>query len=180
MTSLVNSENIENGVDKEKEVYKYNWPVECWNFYQDINFIKSDDKKTKNKLIEYLKNFSFNSIKSMNGKTHWLNVKDLLKILNRNPDHLMKFAENYLEFKIEKKTNSLRDGWYLMKQNITPDMIKEMIKEYCNQYVRCSEKNCRSYQTKLKFNSELKSWEMTCKSCFMKKFVKDIKFTKVC
>lgn len=172
MTSIVNAES--------KPKYSFNFNAELWNFYDDINSLKSDDKKIKNKLIDYLKNLSFNSIKPMPGKTHWLNVKELLKILNRNPDHLMKFAENYLEFKIEKKTNSLRDGWYLMKKNITIDMIKEMVKEYCYQYVRCSEKNCRSYNTKLRFNSDLKSWEMTCKSCYMKKFVKDIKFTKVC
>ena len=158
--------------DKVSPEYRFNFDSECYLFYQGIKNIGKNDIKIKSKLIEYLKGGI--ERKSLPHKTHWINVKELLMLIKRNPDHFMKFAEFNLRLKIEKKTTSLRDGWFLLMKNVSSDMIKEMIKTYCYEYVRCDEKGCMSYNSKLKFNSKLKSWELTCRSCQKKKVVKDI------
>tara|TARA_Y100000389_G_C17351338_1_gene458609 strand:- start:46 stop:555 length:510 start_codon:yes stop_codon:yes gene_type:complete len=169
MASLANSETNK---------YVFDFSTECWEFYQGIKNLKKDDVKIKTKLIEYLKTGI--KRKPMPDKTHWENVKELLMMIRRNPDHFKKFAKKHMCLDIERKTNSLRDGWYLKMKNVSIDMLKDMIKEYCYKYVRCDEKGCMSYNTKLKLDPKLKSWVMTCRSCQRQKVVEDIKFSKIC
>lgn len=94
--------------------------------------------------------------------TMWNNVKDLLKKINRPPDHFISYLSNQLDTEVTQKTKSLSDGLVIIgkhkKQKISP-----LIEKYMKSYVVC--KYCNSYKTKIKKNESIRKYVFSCKSC---------------
>lgn len=99
---------------------------------------------------------------STTGKTHFSNVKAILKMINRPPDHFIKFLSDELGDPVSQKTNSLSDG-LVIKGRVVKDTINNVVKKYTTEFVLC--RNCSSYKTRFIKNQKLRTYSIQCKQC---------------
>ena len=93
--------------------------------------------------------------------THWLNVKNLLKIIDRPPDHFVSVMNKNIG-DTNWKTSSKSDGLIIIGK-IKKERIFAFIKSYMKDYVICN--ICKSYNTTLKKNSNIRQLQLHCKNC---------------
>jgi len=115
------------------------------------------EKQEKNKLV--LPN---PELEITTTNTFWYNTKDLMKKINRPPQHFIDFLGHELSTEVTQKTSSLSDGLILKgKQN--KNKLLPLIEKYIKHYVLC--KNCLAYSTKIKKDVDIRKYILTCKSC---------------
>ena len=95
-------------------------------------------------------------------KIHWKNVKQLLKIIRRPPDHFISFLNSEIDNKASWKTASKSDGMLLTGRFTIKDIYR-LITKYLNTYVTCS--ICQSVNTSIKRDVSLRKYQLHCKNC---------------
>jgi translation initiation factor 2 subunit 2 len=94
--------------------------------------------------------------------TYWKNVKEFLKLVKRSPDQFMEYLKTELG-EVNWISNSKSDGIVIIGK-VKKNKIMKIIQQYMNNYVIC--KSCKSYNSKLKFDSTIRKYNFTCKDCF--------------
>lgn len=100
-------------------------------------------------------------IKSGN-KTIWKNPNEFLQIFNRNHVDFSNFINSQTNAKINWITESVNDGC-IFSNKVKKDYIYELIKKYVNDRVIC--KSCKSIDTILIKNQELRKYNFKCNNC---------------
>ena len=126
-------------------------------------YSKKEDKS--NKII----NIQPPIIQKKSGKTIWLNLKDFLKNIRRDPDHVIAFIKLNTEFSVDKVTSRVRDGISFNSKGINSDFIVKIMKKYIDKFVKCSQ--CNSCITKLAKHDLSQTWTMKCKLCYSENIV---------
>ena len=96
-------------------------------------------------------------------RLHWKNIKEILKTIDRNPDHFMEWIKSELpNFDINWFSASKSDGLIIHGQRQKKSDIINILLKYINYYVVCS--SCKnSISTLSKINS--KQFLFTCSVC---------------
>ncbi len=93
--------------------------------------------------------------------TYWKNVKKILITINRPPEHFIEFVNKKLKTG-EWLSQSKSDGIVLIgKFNVS--QLTEVVRDYVNEYVICN--ICKSTNTELERNKELRLYMVSCKKC---------------
>jgi translation initiation factor 2 subunit 2 len=93
--------------------------------------------------------------------TYWKNVKKILITINRPPEHFIEYLNKQLNTG-EWLSQSKSDGIVLIgKYNIT--QLTEVVRNYVNDYVICN--ICKSTNTELERNKDLRLYMVSCKKC---------------
>jgi len=95
-------------------------------------------------------------------KTVWKNVKDYLKLFDRDPDHFIDYINNETTNKVFWLTESKSDGC-IFQNKTKKDYVFELMKKYIKDKVLC--KNCHTINTKLKKIKELRKFQLCCTEC---------------
>lgn len=95
-------------------------------------------------------------------KTVWKNIKDYLKLFDRDPDHFIDYINNETTNKIFWLTESKSDGC-IFQSKTKKDYVFELMKKYIKDKVLC--KNCYTINTKLKKIKELRKYQLSCTKC---------------
>jgi translation initiation factor 2 beta subunit (eIF-2beta)/eIF-5 len=96
-------------------------------------------------------------------RLHWKNVKEYLKVINRDPEHFMTYIKYELSGKeINWYSNSKSDGLIIHGRNQKKE-ISDIAIKYINDHVICS--SCK------KTNTTITKSEFECLVCGMKKFI---------
>lgn len=95
-------------------------------------------------------------------KTIWKNIKDYLKLFDRDPEHFINYINNETATKILWLTDSKSDGCIFQSKTKT-DYVFEIMKKYIKDKVLC--KNCYTINTKLKKNKDLRKYQLYCTEC---------------
>jgi translation initiation factor 2 beta subunit (eIF-2beta)/eIF-5 len=95
-------------------------------------------------------------------KTIWKNVKEYLKLFDRDPEHFIDFINTDTATKVFWLTDSKSDGC-LFQNKTKKDYVFEIMKKYIKTKVLC--KNCQSIDTKLIKNKELRKYQLCCVNC---------------
>ena len=93
--------------------------------------------------------------------TYWKNIKQILKTINRPPDHFLTFINNELA-ETNWKTQSKSDGLVIIGK-FRIDKIKKVLQKYILTYVLCN--SCKSMHTSISKNKTLRTYELKCSSC---------------
>jgi len=83
-------------------------------------------------------------------RIHWKNVKEYLKVIQRNPDHFMSWLKSELPGKeINWYSGSKSEGLIIHGKRQTKKDISHILMKYIKKYVTCSScKNSNSTLTK--------------------------------
>ena len=95
-------------------------------------------------------------------KTIWKNIKDYLKLFDRDPEHFIDYINNETTSKINWISDSKGDGC-LFQSKTKKDYVFEIMKKYIKDKVLC--KNCNTIDTKLKRIKELRKYQLCCNEC---------------
>ncbi len=95
-------------------------------------------------------------------KTVWKNVKDYLKLFDRDPEHFISYINNETTNKVFWLTESKSDGC-IFQNKIKKDYVFELMKKYIKDKVLC--KNCHTINTKLFKIKELRKFQLQCGEC---------------
>lgn len=93
--------------------------------------------------------------------TYWKNVKEILKIIKRNPDQFIDFLKSELG-DVNWLTSSKSDGIVIIGK-IKKDKIVRVIQTYMNKYVVCN--TCNSSYSSLKYDNNIRKYRFNCKDC---------------
>jgi translation initiation factor 2 subunit 2 len=94
-------------------------------------------------------------------RTYWKNIKRILIAINRPPDHFIKYINTELHTG-NWISNSKSDGIVLAgRYNIS--QLTNIIERYVKQYVVCN--ICKSTNTLLEKNKELRCYIVSCNKC---------------
>lgn len=101
-------------------------------------------------------------------RLHWKNVKEFLKLIQRDPDHFMDFLKKEIP---DKNSNwysgSKSDGLIIHGKYLKPILVKDLAIKYVNNFVVCP--SCKQVSTQMnKFGA--KKYEFECNECGMHKF----------
>lgn len=91
-------------------------------------------------------------------KTRWENVRDILKQINRDEAHLLKFFST--EY---RKTTSINKNGFLLISGRYANMIPNTLKKYVKIYVQCGA--CRSIKTSIIKNFRMGLDYKKCSKC---------------
>lgn len=101
-------------------------------------------------------------------KTIWKNVKDYLKLFDRDPEHFIEYINNETTSKIYWLSGSKSDGC-LFQSKTKKDYVFEIMKKYIKNKVLC--KNCYTINTKLNKIKELRKYQLCCNECKSEYFI---------
>ncbi len=93
--------------------------------------------------------------------TYWENVKKILQVINRPPDHFIDFLNKKL--KTGEWISSSKSDGIVMIGKFKPIQIKQVISEYVKEYVICN--ICKSTNTILEKNKDLRVYYLHCSKC---------------
>ena len=110
-----------------------------------------------NRVYEKMKDITLNDIKlpqikviqSSNGKSSWVNFQELVDALGRGREHLFQYFKD--DFGIEASLG--QNGEILFKKKVTDIMVKNTLRKYLDNYVKCPV--CKSFNTILKKDQRL-------------------------
>ena len=100
-------------------------------------------------------------------KTIWRNTKDFLMVVNRHPDHFLKYLKNQkydADWLSESKSHGI-----LIKKRIKKGDINRLIVRYMDNYVVCP--SCKSINTFITRNKEFRIDNFKCNNCGFNKSV---------
>jgi len=93
--------------------------------------------------------------------TYWKNIKKILMVIDRPPDHFVEFLNKELKTG-NWVSDSKSDGLVLIgKFKIA--QITAVLQEYVKRYVVCN--ICKSLETKLEKSKELRCYRVECTKC---------------
>jgi translation initiation factor 2 subunit 2 len=95
-------------------------------------------------------------------KTIWKNPKEFLVIFNRSHNDLTTFINTETNATINWISESVLDGC-IFSSKVKKDYIYELFKKYVNERVMC--KSCKSLDTILERNQELRKYNFKCNNC---------------
>lgn len=95
-------------------------------------------------------------------KTIWKNIKEFLKLFDRDPEHFIDYINNETTNKVFWLTESKSDGC-LFQNKTKIDYVFELMKKYIKDKVLC--KNCCTINTKLIKVKELRKYQLYCTEC---------------
>lgn len=94
--------------------------------------------------------------------TYWKNIKKILVIIDRPPDHFIEFIKKTLhtgDWISESKSDGIVLGGKFKISQIT-----SVLHEYIKKYVVCT--ICKSLETKFEKSKELRCYKMKCNNCY--------------
>lgn len=100
-------------------------------------------------------------------RLHWKNVKEFLKVINRQSDHFIYFLKKEMMKEINWYSKSKSDGLIIHGKFQKKSDISNLAIKYINNYVICS--SCKKVDTVI--IKENKDNIFECLVCGMKKFV---------
>ena len=95
-------------------------------------------------------------------KTIWKNIKDYLKLFDRDPEHFIEYINNETTSKVFWLSDYKSDGC-IFQNKTKKDYVFELMKKYIKNKVLC--KNCNTMNTKLKKIKELRKFQLFCIEC---------------
>jgi len=95
-------------------------------------------------------------------KTIWKNPNEFLVIFNRNQNDLSNFINSETNATINWISESVLDGC-IFSSKVKKEYIYEVFKKYVNERVIC--KSCKSLDTILERNQELRKYNFKCNNC---------------
>lgn len=102
-------------------------------------------------------------------RLHWKNVKEYLKLIQRDPDHFMDFIKKEIPDKnINWYSSSKSEGLIIHGKYLKPVLVKELAMKYVNVFVVCP--SCKQVETQM-IKSGAKKYEFECNECGMHKFI---------
>lgn len=101
-------------------------------------------------------------------KTIWRNIKEYLKLFNREPDHFIDYINNETNSKVSWLTKSTSDGC-IFENKVRSDYLYELMKTYIKEKVVC--KNCNTINTNLNKIKELRKYKLCCIECKSEYFI---------
>ncbi len=93
--------------------------------------------------------------------TYWKNVKKILMVINRSPEHFIDFINTEMKTG-EWMSGSKSDGIVFMGK-FKMDKIMHVLQLYIKKYVICN--ICNSSNTILERNKDLRSYMINCNKC---------------
>ena len=93
----------------------------------------------------------------------WKNMKDFLRIVNKPPEHVVKFFSEELKCQITWITESKSDGINIDYNKLSSTTINELMKKYVLEYVYC--KKCTSTNSIISKDSQLRKYLFVCQNC---------------
>jgi translation initiation factor 2 subunit 2 len=93
----------------------------------------------------------------------WKNIKAFLKIVNKPPEHVVKFFSDELKCQITWITESKSDGINIDYARLTSTTINELMKKYVLEYVFC--KKCKSTNSIISKDSQVRKYLFVCQNC---------------
>ena len=93
--------------------------------------------------------------------TYWKNVKKVLQSINRPPEHFIEFFNK--ELKTGEWISASKADGIVMIGKFNSNQIMHVISEYVKKYVVCN--ICKSTNTSLDKNKDLRSYFVCCKKC---------------
>ena len=93
--------------------------------------------------------------------TYWKNIKKILMIIDRPPDHFVDFLNKELKTG-DWVSESKSDGLVLIGR-FKIAQITNVLQNYVKKYVVCN--ICKSLETKLEKNKELRCYKVECTKC---------------
>jgi len=118
-----------------------------------------DNKDGKGKLV-----FPKMDIEIETTRLHWKNIKEYLKIMNRSPDHLLKYLQNEIpDKKINWYSSKISDGLLFLGKFKKNYNITDLIYKYIETNVSCS--SCKSIKTIITKD------EFICNNCGFHKYL---------
>jgi translation initiation factor 2 beta subunit (eIF-2beta)/eIF-5 len=95
-------------------------------------------------------------------KTIWKNIKDYLKIINREPYHFINYINKETTTTAFWITDNIADGC-IFSNKTTKDYIYELMKKYIKEQIIC--KSCQNIDTNIEKNKELRKYKLYCNNC---------------
>jgi translation initiation factor 2 beta subunit (eIF-2beta)/eIF-5 len=95
-------------------------------------------------------------------KTIWKNIKDYLKLFDRDPEHFIDYINDKTTSKVFWLSDSKSDGC-IFQNKTKKDHVFEIMKNYIKEKVLC--KNCNTINTKLIKIKELRKYQLCCSEC---------------
>lgn len=106
------------------------------------------------------------SIENTTTNTYWRNIKKILMIIDRPPEHFLDYLNNEIGSS-SWISSSKSDGIVIIgKHNIKT--ITLVLQNYVKKYVLCQ--TCKSSETLFERNKELRTYYINCKKCNSKYF----------
>lgn len=93
----------------------------------------------------------------------WKNIKTFLKIVNKPPEHVVKFFSDELKCQITWITESKSDGINIDYDRLSSSTITELMKKYVLEYVYC--KKCKSTNSIISKDSNVRKYLFVCQNC---------------
>ena len=100
-------------------------------------------------------------IENSTTNTYWKNIKKILMVINRPPDHFVKFLNKELKTG-DWISNSKSDGLVLIGR-FTIKQITAVLHDYIKTYVSCN--ICKSLETTIDKNKDIGCYIITCTKC---------------
>ena len=95
-------------------------------------------------------------------KVIWKNVKDFLRLVKRNPTHLLNFLNVELLNKVNWISESKSDGLNF-RFKIKKEVLSSLLIKYVKEYVIC--KSCKSLNTNIEKDKEIRKYIFKCNNC---------------
>ena len=109
--------------------------------------------------------------KGANDRTSWVNFEKVADALGRSKEHLLSYIVSDLA--IEATIGQEGQMFFKTKQTITQAILKNVVKKYCDYFVRCP--NCRSFKTILRKDQSTRLSQIYCEVCKGVKTLQPIK-----
>lgn len=93
----------------------------------------------------------------------WKNVKEFLRVVNKPPEHVIKFLSEELKCQMTWITESKSDGLNIDYDRLSSSMISELMKKYVLEHVYC--KKCKSTNTVITKDSQIRRYLFVCQNC---------------
>lgn len=93
--------------------------------------------------------------------TYWKNIKKILMVIDRPPDHFVEFLNK--ELKTGNWVSESKSDGLVLIGKFKIAQITAVLQEYVKKYVVCN--ICKSLETKLEKNKELRCYKVNCTKC---------------
>lgn len=93
--------------------------------------------------------------------TYWKNIKKILMVIDRSPDHFVDFLNK--ELKTGNWVSESKSDGLVLIGKFKIAQITAVLQEYVKKYVVCN--ICKSLETKLEKNKDLRCYKVDCTKC---------------
>lgn len=101
-------------------------------------------------------------------KPVWVNAKNFLKDINRNPDHFINFLSKNSNGDVNWKSQHKSEG-IIFGFKINETKLKNIMQEYIKKYVSCNQ--CNSCNTKFEKDVTIRKNKVICSDCNSERYV---------